>query len=627
MPREVQLVRDGSASPIGESLSRIAERAREDREAAAARYDAIFPRIDAAQLRRNRLDATRAPLPSDDETQGYEVGSRWMCQGQEWVLTAEGWVPVSSGDFPDRASALAATTTQAQIRVSGLDYQYDLTGTALINAAGTRYSPRGAVTALHWGAYNAASYNASAAWLRATGGGTIQTPDTAGQIAITSPVNIEGVTLQGGKFLIQTGSGHAFFASGTVTSLTTLAAPAARGDKQITLASAAGIAAGTILCLSGNAAYATTDAAYRDGEMLEVLSVSGAVVTLKTPVLGAYDRAAYPVGARIAIVALAAQTRMLGVSIDGTPTGTGIAIYLSYVRDPVISLVRTRDHGNTAIRLHGCWGATVEFCEASDLTMNLATGQPGYAVALSGPDMRSKIRNCKSTRVRHAFTTMGGDLGFPRQFVVSDCEDFESKSGAFDTHAAGSDWEMRNCVAHDSAGSAYQIRAPFGILRNCTAFRAAVHGINIAENIAQGLTIIGSVLHDIAQVGIVSSVPVPNLKIINNDLRRIGNRAIRLFNGATTPSPGLEVVGNTVSDAAIVAAVEAVAIEGAVSTGALLRNNTVIRGSGQATYGIRAIGITSGDVVDNLAVGAFTTAPYSFLSGVTQRNNAVGGVA
>lgn len=29
--------------------------------------------------------ADRAPLPSDDETQGYAVGSRWQWQGQEWV--------------------------------------------------------------------------------------------------------------------------------------------------------------------------------------------------------------------------------------------------------------------------------------------------------------------------------------------------------------------------------------------------------------------------------------------------------------------------------------------------------------------------------------------------------------
>lgn len=38
--------------------------------------------------RKNTLDATRAPLPSDDETQGYAPGSRWLWQGQEWMATS-----------------------------------------------------------------------------------------------------------------------------------------------------------------------------------------------------------------------------------------------------------------------------------------------------------------------------------------------------------------------------------------------------------------------------------------------------------------------------------------------------------------------------------------------------------
>lgn len=38
-----------------------------------------------ASLRKNTLDATRAPLPTDDASQGYAPGSRWLWQGQEWV--------------------------------------------------------------------------------------------------------------------------------------------------------------------------------------------------------------------------------------------------------------------------------------------------------------------------------------------------------------------------------------------------------------------------------------------------------------------------------------------------------------------------------------------------------------
>ena len=37
-----------------------------------------------ARTRKNNFDATRAPLPTDDATLGYEPGSRWLWQGQAW---------------------------------------------------------------------------------------------------------------------------------------------------------------------------------------------------------------------------------------------------------------------------------------------------------------------------------------------------------------------------------------------------------------------------------------------------------------------------------------------------------------------------------------------------------------
>lgn len=44
----------------------------------------------APNVRKINTEATRAPLPTDDETQGYAVGSRWQYQGQEWIAAAVG---------------------------------------------------------------------------------------------------------------------------------------------------------------------------------------------------------------------------------------------------------------------------------------------------------------------------------------------------------------------------------------------------------------------------------------------------------------------------------------------------------------------------------------------------------
>lgn len=55
----------------------------------------------APNVRKLNTDAARAPLPTDDASQGYEAGSRWMFNGYEWLLSEDGWRPV--GDItPER---------------------------------------------------------------------------------------------------------------------------------------------------------------------------------------------------------------------------------------------------------------------------------------------------------------------------------------------------------------------------------------------------------------------------------------------------------------------------------------------------------------------------------------------
>ena len=68
----------------------------EDVAALAQAFGADIGAIEP-NVRKITTDADRAPLPSDDETQGYEVGSRWLWGAQEWVLTnatagAANWV-------------------------------------------------------------------------------------------------------------------------------------------------------------------------------------------------------------------------------------------------------------------------------------------------------------------------------------------------------------------------------------------------------------------------------------------------------------------------------------------------------------------------------------------------------
>lgn len=70
---------------------------------------AALERFEGADLRKSNFSAARAPMPSDDDTQGYAVGSRWQWQGREWIREAAGWVERTRGEIA--APQLADTSS------------------------------------------------------------------------------------------------------------------------------------------------------------------------------------------------------------------------------------------------------------------------------------------------------------------------------------------------------------------------------------------------------------------------------------------------------------------------------------------------------------------------------------
>ena len=110
----------------------------------------------AAQLPKSAFDATRAPLPSDDETQGYAEGSRWLWRGVSWVAagveaSAARWVrendltPEGAGAQGGGANDAAALSTLfSQAVSSGVRAIYlarDYIGDAAPPAAVRRMGP------------------------------------------------------------------------------------------------------------------------------------------------------------------------------------------------------------------------------------------------------------------------------------------------------------------------------------------------------------------------------------------------------------------------------------------------------------------------------------------------------
>lgn len=94
----------------------------------------------SGSFRKSQFSATRAPLPSDDETQGYAAGSRWQHEWKEWLRTDAGWVPkdtfatpqmfgaAGNGATPDDAAFVAADAADQALRITPPATRYAFSG-------------------------------------------------------------------------------------------------------------------------------------------------------------------------------------------------------------------------------------------------------------------------------------------------------------------------------------------------------------------------------------------------------------------------------------------------------------------------------------------------------------------
>lgn len=127
--------------------SRVLAASRAALEAMETTYSGNAAAIAQAQLRKNNLTASRAPLPSDDASQGYEPGSRWMHEGREWVRALAGWVlkdtsatpqmfgAAGNGATPDDAAFVAADAADQALRITPPATRYAFSGPVELTGA------------------------------------------------------------------------------------------------------------------------------------------------------------------------------------------------------------------------------------------------------------------------------------------------------------------------------------------------------------------------------------------------------------------------------------------------------------------------------------------------------------
>lgn len=181
--------------------------------------------IASAQLRKNNLTATRAPLPSDDDAQGYGVGSRWMWQGQEWFHAGEGrWVStveVAPQAFGARGDGVANDTAAIQTAINWLR---DQGGGTLRFPSGAYLVRRSSLPDTFWNADAPVVANTGCLilWpgvsLRGEGMPLVYTDDPTRTVIYQiepSQARITGLEISGSWTFGRSGAGHGIFSLAT----------------------------------------------------------------------------------------------------------------------------------------------------------------------------------------------------------------------------------------------------------------------------------------------------------------------------------------------------------------------------------------------------------------------------
>lgn len=460
MPREIPLGWNASASPLAASLERIAEQTRIDRIAADTRYGAIFPRIDDAQLRRNRLTADRPPLPTDDIRQGFEPGSRWQCQGVEYFAASVAadyavWLPLQVGEFPSREAAQAANIPApiSSITVDGLKFRRDPAGTALLTADGGRWFPDREWTDRHF-VSNTMTIEQRTAALQAWAG-----PDAPTSISLLETHFIAGtLNLTNGRVVdINCGPSGAMIRTTDVPILDimgdrisgqyTITSPVSKGSRQISTADAAAVQPGDWIMLRCNDATPGVSIGSRVGMLRKVESVGTDRINLDSVIYR--DMTISPT---FYTVALAREITIRGgrfESIDQENRTPLLRFFLAY--GPKVQDTKYGNSGGAGLALINCVGGSWDRNHVYNLRNDAPNQHYGYGVSLGGACRGFMFNSGRVERVRHAITTGGAGTsnipahlrtlmeqrGEPEACFFGPVYCFDTTEAALDTHEQG----------------------------------------------------------------------------------------------------------------------------------------------------------------------------------------------
>lgn len=455
----------------------------------------------------------------------------------------------------------------------------------------------------------------------------------SGRAKVSALTLVDGVQLRGlgGATLVQTGSATKLIsAAGSLGSALSLTVNAAAGATTLTMSSTASLAAGDSLLLGDNVSFSATDSSYKSGEIVGVKSVdSGTQVTLYGPVRGSFGTTdgAYTT-ANSATVKKVTVVRGVGLAdfaIEGDTASTTTLAQFDFCDAPTVRNVTIRKGGHIGLRFHACRDFQVVGGSIRDLTDNIGGGQVGYAVAASGACEGGTMTGVTVSRVRHAFTTMGGADGIPRSIAVTGNSVSHASTAALDTHAAGDDITIVGNVIY-GGGNGISIRSRNTLVAGNQLRNTGSHGITLAEENCKDVALRDNTLRNVASGAHgITTTAVDGLEIRGNTVDRCGADGIRVDVG----SKRVEISDNTVKNVGTSLANRTCIVSvagGTPQAGWVIQRNLLGSDSGVGSVGSAVStggSLTGAFVIDNRAVGTFTSTVWNTTTNSARRNDRV----
>lgn len=318
----------------------------------------------------------------------------------------------------------------------------------------------------------------------------------SGTVTVGSHTTLRGL----GATVLIDGAGPAFDAEGTEGAEVALTVNATAGARTVT-APGHGLTAGSWIIVASDHEPSST-AGLTAGEMCQVDSVAGDVVTLRAPLFDSY---ATTDAAHLVPVDVVQGVHVEGLRFtsDEPSTTSVVGVSFGFGVDMTMDGCHFTNCHYIGLRFRSVTRGRVTSCTFVDA---LKTGL-AYGVTVGNACVDIQMADCSGSRVRHVITIGGGAVeyrGIPHGVHVSDSVATQCTDAGFDVHPGATDITFADLMVHGSSQDGIVMQGTRYSITGCQVRGSARNGIYVqalTEGGPQGV-IRGNVITDSATNGI-----------------------------------------------------------------------------------------------------------------------------